>query len=93
MGKVTGFLEIDRKEATYADPKERLTHYREFTNPLPEKDLKAQAARCMDCGIPYCHNGCPVNNIIPDWNRCNRPIIFRNLPAVSALPHAKPPAH
>lgn len=68
MGKVTGFLEIDRKEATYADPKERLTHYREFTNPLPEKDLKAQAARCMDCGIPYCHNGCPVNNIIPDWN-------------------------
>ena len=68
MGKVTGFLEIDRKEATYADPKERLTNYREFTIPLPEKDLKDQAARCMDCGIPYCHNGCPVNNIIPDWN-------------------------
>lgn len=68
MGKVTGFLEIDRKEATYADPKERLSHYKEFTIPLAEKDLKAQAARCMDCGIPYCHNGCPVNNIIPDWN-------------------------
>lgn len=68
MGKVTGFLEIDRKEATYADPKERLTHYKEFTNPLPESELKNQAARCMDCGIPYCHNGCPVNNIIPDWN-------------------------
>ena len=68
MGKVTGFLEIDRKEATYADPKERLTNYREFTIPLPEKDLRDQAARCMDCGIPYCHNGCPVNNLIPDWN-------------------------
>jgi glutamate synthase (NADPH/NADH) small chain len=68
VGKVTGFLEIDRKEATYADPQERLKHYREFTIPLPEKELKDQAARCMDCGIPYCHNGCPVNNIIPDWN-------------------------
>lgn len=68
MGKVTGFLEIDRKEATYADPKERLTHYREFTIPLPEAEIKNQAARCMDCGIPYCHTGCPVNNIIPDWN-------------------------
>jgi glutamate synthase (NADPH/NADH) small chain len=68
VGKVTGFLEIDRKEATYADPKERLTHYREFTVPLPEKELKDQAARCMDCGIPFCHSGCPVNNLIPDWN-------------------------
>ena len=68
MGKVTGFLEIDRKEATYADPKERLKHYKEFTIPLPESEIKGQAARCMDCGIPYCHNGCPVNNIIPDWN-------------------------
>ena len=68
MGKVTGFLEIDRKDATYADPKERLTHYKEFTIPLPESEIKNQAARCMDCGIPYCHNGCPVNNIIPDWN-------------------------
>ena len=68
MGKVTGFLEIDRKEASYADPEERLTHYKEFTVPLAEPELKEQAARCMDCGIPYCHNGCPVNNIIPDWN-------------------------
>jgi len=68
VGKVTGFLEIDRKEATYADPKERLKHYKEFTIPLPESEIKGQAARCMDCGIPYCHNGCPVNNIIPDWN-------------------------
>ena len=68
MGKVTGFLETDRKDRVYADPKERLTHYREFVVPLPEPELKAQASRCMNCGIPYCHNGCPVNNIIPDWN-------------------------
>jgi glutamate synthase (NADPH) small chain len=68
VGKVTGFMEIDRKEVSYADPKERLKNYREFTQPLAEPELKDQAARCMDCGIPYCHNGCPVNNIIPDWN-------------------------
>lgn len=68
MGKDTGFLEIDRKDRTYADPKERLKHYKEFVIPLDEGALKQQAARCMDCGIPYCHNGCPVNNIIPDWN-------------------------
>jgi len=68
MGKDTGFLEIDRKDRTYADPKERLKHYKEFVIPHDEPALKLQAARCMDCGIPYCHNGCPVNNIIPDWN-------------------------
>ncbi|MFC3175207.1 glutamate synthase subunit beta [Novosphingobium bradum] len=68
MGKETGFLELDRKDRTYADPKERLQHYKEFVIPHAEGDLKAQASRCMNCGIPYCHNGCPVNNIIPDWN-------------------------
>ena len=68
MGKETGFLELDRKDRTYADPKERLKHYKEFVIPHAEGDLKAQASRCMNCGIPYCHNGCPVNNIIPDWN-------------------------
>ena len=68
MGKETGFLELDRKDRTYSDPKERLTHYKEFVVPLPEPDLRAQASRCMNCGIPYCHNGCPVNNQIPDWN-------------------------
>ena len=68
MGKETGFLELDRQDRSYADPKERLKHYKEFIVPLPEPDLKAQASRCMNCGIPYCHNGCPVNNIIPDWN-------------------------
>ena len=68
MGKETGFLELDRKDRGYADPKERLKHYKEFVVPHAEGDLKAQASRCMNCGIPYCHNGCPVNNIIPDWN-------------------------
>jgi glutamate synthase (NADPH/NADH) small chain len=68
MGKATGFLELDRTDRRYADPKERLTHYKEFVVPLPEDALKGQASRCMNCGIPYCHNGCPVNNIIPDWN-------------------------
>ena len=68
MGKETGFLELDRQDRSYADPKERLHHYKEFVIPHAESALKAQASRCMDCGIPYCHNGCPVNNIIPDWN-------------------------
>ena len=68
MGKDTGFLELDRQDSGYADPKERLTHYREFVIPPAEPALRAQASRCMDCGIPYCHTGCPVNNIIPDWN-------------------------
>ncbi len=68
MGKETGFLEIEREELDYADPKERVKHYKEFVIPPSEERLKNQAARCMNCGIPYCHNGCPVNNIIPDWN-------------------------
>jgi glutamate synthase (NADPH/NADH) small chain len=68
MGKETGFLELDRQDRTYADPKERLTHYKEFAIPMAEPALRAQASRCMNCGIPYCHNGCPVNNQIPDWN-------------------------
>ena len=68
MGKETGFLEVDRKDRTYADPKERVHHYKEFVVPLAPEQLQGQASRCMNCGIPYCHNGCPVNNIIPDWN-------------------------
>jgi glutamate synthase (NADPH/NADH) small chain len=68
MGKPTGFKEIERKDSTYAPVAERTKHYGEFTVPLSEADLRNQGARCMDCGIPYCHNGCPVNNIIPDWN-------------------------
>lgn len=68
MGKDTGFLELDRRERDYLDPSERLKNYKEFVVQPDEADLKGQASRCMDCGIPYCHNGCPVNNIIPDWN-------------------------
>ncbi|WP_299308616.1 glutamate synthase subunit beta [uncultured Croceicoccus sp.] len=68
MGKETGFLELDRQDRSYAAPEERLQHYKEFTIPHSEGELKGQASRCMNCGIPYCHNGCPVNNIIPDWN-------------------------
>ena len=68
MGKDTGFLELDRRERDYLDPKERLNNYREFVVQPSDKVLSDQASRCMDCGIPYCHNGCPVNNMIPDWN-------------------------
>ena len=68
MGKETGFLELDRQDRSYDDPKERLKHYKEFVIPHSEDALKGQASRCMNCGIPYCHNGCPVNNMIPDWN-------------------------
>jgi glutamate synthase (NADPH/NADH) small chain len=68
MGKDTGFLELDRRERDYLDPKERLNNYREFVIQPDDTTLSSQASRCMDCGIPYCHNGCPVNNLIPDWN-------------------------
>jgi len=68
MGKITGFLEIDREDRRYAPVAERVQNYKEFVIPLSEKETRNQAARCMDCGIPYCHNGCPVNNQIPDWN-------------------------
>ncbi|HZZ86789.1 MAG TPA: glutamate synthase subunit beta [Caulobacteraceae bacterium] len=68
MGKPTGFLEIERRERSYDKPAERLKTWREFTHPLPEGELQRQAARCMGCGIPFCHQGCPVNNQIPDWN-------------------------
>jgi glutamate synthase (NADPH/NADH) small chain len=68
MGKITGFLEIDRRDRRYAPAADRIRHYREFTIPLSEEANRDQAARCMDCGVPYCHTGCPVNNQIPDWN-------------------------
>jgi len=77
MGKITGFLEIDRHDRAYAPVTERVQHYREFVIPLSEKETRDQAARCMSCGVPYCHGtgsleagtpGCPVNNQIPDFN-------------------------
>lgn len=68
MGKPTGFKEITRRERPYEPIGARIRHWREFVLPLPENELSRQGARCMDCGIPFCHTGCPVNNIIPDWN-------------------------
>jgi glutamate synthase (NADPH/NADH) small chain len=68
MGKPTGFIEYERLDRSYAPAGDRVQHYREFVIPLPENELSQQGARCMDCGIPFCHQGCPVNNIIPDWN-------------------------
>ena len=68
MGKPTGFIEIARRERSYTPEKERLKHYDEFTVPLSDPEVRQQGARCMDCGIPYCHDGCPINNIIPEWN-------------------------
>ncbi len=68
MGKTTGFLEFQRVKETYEAPLTRLKHWREFVAPLTDSEAKKQGARCMDCGIPFCNNGCPVNNIIPDWN-------------------------
>ncbi len=68
MGKVTGFLEIERQDRRYESASDRVRHFREFIIPLSTEATRDQAARCMNCGIPYCHNGCPVNNQIPDWN-------------------------
>jgi glutamate synthase (NADPH/NADH) small chain len=77
MGKVTGFLEFERNDRDYEPVETRVTHWREFVLPLEEAELRTQAARCMDCGVPYCQGtgsvapgtpGCPVNNQIPDWN-------------------------
>ncbi len=68
MGKITGFMELDRVERDYEPVKDRVKHFKEFLIPLDPKEVSKQGARCMDCGIPYCHQGCPVNNLIPDWN-------------------------
>jgi glutamate synthase (NADPH/NADH) small chain len=99
MGKVTGFLEIERHDRKYAPVEERIKHYHEFVVPLPEKEVREQAARCMDCGVPYCHGtsrltgaptGCPVNNQIPDWNdlvyRGNWEEAARNLHSTNNFP-------
>ena len=102
MGKATGFLEIERKDRTYEAPEARVQNFREFVIPLSEDMLRDQAARCMDCGVPYCHNGCPVNNQIPDWNdlvyeddwqaalaNLHSTIISRNSPDASARHRAR----
>jgi glutamate synthase (NADPH/NADH) small chain len=90
MGKITGFLEFEREDRDYEPVEERVKHWREFVLPLPEEENKKQAARCMDCGIPYCHTGCPVNNQIPDWNdlvyRGNWQEAARNLHTTNNFP-------
>ena len=68
MGKITGFLEYKRQDESYIVPEKRIGNYKEFTIPLKEEKLKDQGARCMDCGIPFCHSGCPLGNFIPDFN-------------------------
>jgi glutamate synthase (NADPH/NADH) small chain len=68
MGKPTGFMEIERRDRGYEPVADRVRHFREFIVPLSDEEMREQGARCMDCGIPYCHDGCPVNNLIPDWN-------------------------
>ena len=72
MGLPTGFLEIERKDRPYEKVEKRLKSWKEFVLPLPAAEVSRQGARCMDCGIPFCHNGCPVNNLIPDWNNLVR---------------------
>ncbi len=73
MGKITGFMEFERLEEGYKPVPERLKNYREFVLTLDDGQAKQQAARCMDCGTPFCNSGCPVNNIIPDFNE----LVFR----------------
>ena len=68
MGNPTAFLELDRKGRSAEPPPERVTHWREFVVDPGSQEVRAQASRCMDCGIPFCHSGCPVDNLIPDWN-------------------------
>jgi len=90
VGKVTGFLEFDRHDRKYEPVEERVRHYREFVLPLSEPEAREQAARCMNCGIPYCHTGCPVNNQIPDWNdlvyRGNWEEALKNLHSTNNFP-------
>jgi glutamate synthase (NADPH/NADH) small chain len=68
MGNPSGFLEFQRHDRAYAPVDDRLKHWQEFTKPLSDDELRRQGARCMDCGTPFCHHACPVNNLIPDWN-------------------------
>ena len=78
MGLPTGFLEIERKDRPYEKVEARLKNWKEFVLPLPPAEIGKQGARCMDCGIPFCHNGCPVNNMIPDWNNLVHRDQFQN---------------
>src|SRR3954451_5852838 len=84
MGKASGFMEHPREAATRRPVAERVNDWFEIYQDFPEEKLRSQGARCMDCGIPFCHTGCPVNNLIPDWNN----LIYRHqwLAGLNALP-------
>ena len=75
MGKVTGFVEFKRQKQPYRPIQSRVHDWDQVMSPWPQEALKQQAARCMDCGIPFCHQGCPLGNLIPDWNE----LVYRNL--------------
>ncbi len=90
MGKVTGFMEYERIEEGYKPVPERLKHYKEFVIALSDEQAKIQGARCMDCGTPFCNNGCPVNNIIPDFNDLVYHQDWQNASAALAPLKAKP---
>ena len=114
MGKPTGFMEIARQTSTELPPEERIQNFNEFHIPLPQDEQQAQGARCMDCGVPFCQagmmiggiaSGCPLNNLIPEWNdlvyqasgiwlyiACAPPTASRSLPAGYAPLCAKLPA-
>ena len=74
MPNPSGFLEIERRDRPYEPREQRLKTWREFVRPLPIPEVERQAGRCMGCGVPFCHTGCPVNNLIPDWND----LVFRD---------------
>ena len=103
MGKPTGFIEIAREKQPARPVAERVRDWREVYLPFPDEQLREQGARCMDCGIPFCHQGCPLGNLIPDWNDlvyrdrwqdgdrrgCTRPTTSRSSPAGSARRRAR----
>mgnify|MGYP003317348334 CR=1 FL=1 len=76
MGKVTGFMEFKRVDESYTEVDHRLKNYKEFTIPLKEKELENQGARCMDCGIPFCHSGCPLGNLTVSYTHLTLPTIL-----------------
>jgi len=88
VGKPTGFLEIPRETPTRRPVAQRISDYLEVYDPFPEEKMRAQGARCMDCGIPFCHQGCPLGNLIPDWND----LVYRNQwrAAIDRLPEQVP---
>src|ERR1700753_2823336 len=90
MGELGGFLKVERHGVQYSDASQRLENYKECLVDSPVPELREQGARCMDCGVPFCHNGCPLGNLIPDWNdlvyRDRWPDAIRQLHATNNFP-------